>query len=93
MNYKVSVTVLPVINELVCDSLNNELAVPLQGVECVLDRLVDSFLDGATNLLDLVDAAAWLTAGRQTEDFFFLNSSLYQLVTFVCAERVRTAER
>lgn len=72
MNYKVSVSsVLPVVTELVCDSLNNELAVPLQRVECVLDCLVDSFLDGATNLLNLVDAAAWLTAGRQTGGLFF----------------------
>lgn len=72
MNYKVSVSsVLPVVTELVCDSLNNELTVPLQRVERVLDRLVDSFLDGATNLLNLVDTAAWLTAGRQTGGLFF----------------------
>lgn len=53
---------LPVDTEAVSDGLTDELTVFLQGVECILDRLVDRFLDGATHLLDLVDTAAWLRA-------------------------------
>lgn len=50
----------PVVGERVRDGLADELAVVLQRVERVLDGLVDGFLDGAANLLDLVDAAARL---------------------------------
>lgn len=50
----------PVVHERVSDGLADELAVLLQGVERVLHRLVDGLLDGATHLLDLVDAATRL---------------------------------
>lgn len=59
------VCVLPVDAESVSDGLTDKLTVLLQGVECILDRLVDSFLDGATHLLDLVDTATWLRAATQ----------------------------
>lgn len=50
----------PVVHERIGDGLADELAVLLQGVERVLHRLVDGFLDGATHLLDLVDTATRL---------------------------------
>lgn len=54
---------VPVITELVCDGLAYQLTVPLQRVERILNRLVDGFLDRATNVLDLVHT----TAGLQTK--------------------------
>lgn len=58
----------PVINERISDGLADELTVLLQGVECVLDRLVNSFLDGATHLLNLVHTATWLRTGTQDKN-------------------------
>lgn len=51
---------LPVIFECIRDGLADELAVLFQGVECVLHSLVNSFLNGATHLLNLVNTATWL---------------------------------
>lgn len=59
------VCLLPVVSECISDGLADDLTVLLQGVECILDCLVNSFLDGATYLLDLVDAATWLQTGMQ----------------------------
>ncbi len=56
---------LPVINKCISDGFADELTVFLQRVKCILDRLVNSFLNGATNLLDLVDTATWLKKGTQ----------------------------
>lgn len=58
----------PVINERISDGLAGEFTVLLQGVECVLDRLVNSFLDGATHLLNLVHTATWLRTGTQDKN-------------------------
>lgn len=52
--------VLLVIVEGMSNSLADELAVLLQSVECVLDCLVDGFLYGVTQLLDLIDTLTWL---------------------------------
>lgn len=50
----------PVVQERISNGLTDKLTVLLQGVERVLHRLVDGFLNGATHLLNLVDAATWL---------------------------------
>lgn len=65
-NLCISAHILPVVNERISDGLADELAVLLQGVERILDCLVNSFLDGATHLLNLVDAATWLRTGTRT---------------------------
>lgn len=51
---------LPVVTQRISDGLADELTVLLQGVECILDCLVNGFLDGATHLLNLVYTATWL---------------------------------
>lgn len=58
----------PVINKRISDGLADEFTVLLQGVESVLDGLVNSFLDGATHLLNLVHTATWLRTGTQDKN-------------------------
>lgn len=55
----------PVIYERIIDGLTDKLTVLLQGVECILDCLVNSFLDGATHLFNLVHTATWLRRGTK----------------------------
>lgn len=55
----------PVIYERIIDGLTDELTVLLQGVECILDCLVNSFLDGTTHLFNLVHTATWLRRGTK----------------------------
>lgn len=60
---------LPVVNERISDGLADDLAVLLQGVECILDGLVDGFFYGATHLLNLVDTATRLRTGTKTTNY------------------------
>lgn len=65
---------LPVSAELISDGLTDKLTVFLQGVECILDCLVDRFLDGATHLLNLVDTATWLQTATRDK----------RIITYTC---------
>lgn len=51
---------LPIISECLGDCLTDELTVLLQGVQCILDGLVNCLLNCATHFFDLVHTAAWL---------------------------------
>ena len=56
---------LPVNSERVGDCFGDDLAVLLQGVQGVLDCLVDGLLHGATHLLNLVHTATRLHTATQ----------------------------
>lgn len=51
---------LPIISECLSDCLTDELTILLQGVQCILNGLVNCLLNCATHFFDLVHTAAWL---------------------------------
>lgn len=55
---------LPVTCKCLCDCITNKFTILLQGVQRILDGLVNSLLNCAAHLFDLVHTAAWLQTDK-----------------------------